>query len=85
MPFAVSRETDATRARDAANDGGELRFYHGEGGSFTDIAPLGGRLVLFDSFSEHEVLPARRARFALTFWIFADHWDDSAENTTTGR
>jgi hypothetical protein len=37
--------------------------------TFEDIIPLGGTLLIFDSRRiEHEVLPARRERLALTSW-----------------
>jgi hypothetical protein len=35
----------------------------------TLIAPLGGRLVVFESRVEHEVLPAHAERWALTAWF----------------
>lgn len=63
------------------DDGGHLRFCLRHDARSTrdkddeatiDIAPKGGRCVIFDSFYGHEVLPAHRPRFALTFWIFAD-------------
>ena len=39
-------------------------------GSFTDVSPLSGRLVVFDSRRVlHEVLPAFRERWALSAWI----------------
>ena len=34
--------------------------------------PAAGTVVVFDSFLEHEVLEARRDRYALAFWIFAE-------------
>ena len=49
-------------------DGGELRI-HPTAGPPRDIAPAGGRLVLFRSdLVEHEVLPAHRLRMAVTAW-----------------
>ena len=43
------------------------------GGSATDVedvAPVGGRLVVFDSRAIlHEVLPATRVRLAMTAWL----------------
>lgn len=57
------------------SDGGHLRLYLSPSGETTkvpylDIAPLGGRLVLFlsDTFY-HEVLPASKARMSLTGWF----------------
>lgn len=53
-------------------DGGELRLYLEETGnqSFLDIAPIGGRLLLFLSGRFlHEVLPATRRRISLTGWF----------------
>ncbi len=43
--------------------------YRREGGA-RDVAPIGGRLVIFrsDQF-EHEVLPARRERLSFTGWF----------------
>jgi len=49
-------------------DGGELRVYLGD--RVCDIEPLLDRLVLFLSDRvEHEVLPARRLRLAITAWF----------------
>ena len=55
----------------AAEDGGALRIYD-ESGGIVEVSPAAGRVVVFDSFLEHEVLEARRDRYALTFWIFAE-------------
>ena len=51
-----------------SDDGGSLRIYTEHGAR--DILPVGGTLVSFlsDRF-EHEVLPARRERVALTGWF----------------
>jgi SM-20-related protein len=53
----------------AAEDGGMLRLYLGDGRT-EEVLPLGGRLVAFlsDRF-EHEVLPARRERLSFTGWF----------------
>ncbi len=49
-------------------DGGALRIFP-EGSEPVEILPLGGRAVIFLSEAlEHEVLPARRPRLALTGW-----------------
>jgi len=54
-------------------DGGLLRLYldeRGQQGPYLDIAPLGGRCVVFVSERFlHEVLPARRERVSLTGWF----------------
>jgi SM-20-related protein len=57
------------------SDGGHLRLYLNPPEETTDaphldIAPLGGRLILFlsDTFY-HEVLPANKARMSLTGWF----------------
>ncbi len=51
-----------------AADGGALRI-HPENADPVEILPQGGRAVIFLSAElEHEVLPARRPRLALTGW-----------------
>lgn len=56
------------------DDGGALRLYveGTDGPTHIDVAPVGGRLVLFasDRFA-HEVLAARRRRVALAGWFTA--------------
>ena len=49
--------------------GGELRLHLKSG--VRDVAPLGGRLLLFwsDSRCPHEVLPAHRERYAVSIWF----------------
>lgn len=47
-------------------DGGELRLYHDQE---VDIQPLPGRLVVFDSRIEHEVLTSKCVRMSLTGWL----------------
>jgi SM-20-related protein len=50
-------------------DGGALRLHFDDGGTL-DVAPVGGTLVAFLSEAfDHEVLPARRTRIALTGWF----------------
>jgi SM-20-related protein len=50
-------------------DGGQLRLHLHDGGS-RDVAPSGGKLVVFRSEQfEHEVLPARRERLSFTGWF----------------
>jgi SM-20-related protein len=52
-----------------ASGSGELRLYDA-GEPVADIEPRGGRLVCFlTPGREHEVLPAKRARMALTGWF----------------
>lgn len=54
-------------------NGGQLTLYLPEAGGSerpVTIAPLGGRLVCFDSGQlEHEVSPANRERLSLTGWL----------------
>lgn len=38
----------------------------------TDIEPLSGRVVAFNSLLHHEVMPAYRPRFACTLWIWKE-------------
>ena len=56
--------------------GGCLRMYEGED-SYVDIQPLGGRILVFMSMLQHEVLPAYAQRFALTLWMWRYDGDDS--------
>jgi SM-20-related protein len=52
-----------------ASAGGALRLFDAAGGH-RDIEPIGGRLVCFGAAGrEHEVLPARRPRLALSGWF----------------
>eukprot|EP00747_Dinoflagellata_sp_TGD_P190194 gnl/TRDRNA2_/TRDRNA2_51502_c1_seq1.p1 gnl/TRDRNA2_/TRDRNA2_51502_c1~~gnl/TRDRNA2_/TRDRNA2_51502_c1_seq1.p1 ORF type:complete len:292 (-),score=39.44 gnl/TRDRNA2_/TRDRNA2_51502_c1_seq1:5-802(-) len=67
---------------DSKRDGGSLRLYLKSEtrleapnpdtwmSEIAEVAPLGGRLVIFFSALWHEVLPAYRERRALTLWIF---------------
>ncbi|MFO1303905.1 MAG: 2OG-Fe(II) oxygenase [Burkholderiales bacterium] len=51
-----------------ADDGGALRLYAGE--ETVEVLPEGGTVVVFLAADfEHEVLPARRERLALTGWF----------------
>ena len=64
---------------DEGDDGGELLIYPdtarreelnaGELARAVEVAPLGGRLVVFDSYLWHEVLPPRKPRYACTLWL----------------
>jgi SM-20-related protein len=57
---------------DARRDGGYLRVHLPRDGGVRDIAPVGGRLLLFNSCEmEHEVLPTTHSRMAVTLWAFA--------------
>ena len=50
-------------------DGGVLRIFADDGG-YSDIEPLGGRVVAFlTERREHAVLPTRRDRLSLTGWF----------------
>ena len=57
----------------SADDGGSLRIWSGSdvvASQSIDIAPVGGRLVLFMSdVTLHAVMPTRRDRVALTGWF----------------
>ena len=78
----VARDGGALRAELAAAPGGgggegrEGRSGGGGGGggaTVVEVAPAGGTLVVFDARRIwHEVLPARRLRFAITLWVHAD-------------
>lgn len=52
--------------------GGDLRIFHHDSDSeFTDISPVGDRLLVFQSrLLEHEVLPSYFKRFAITVWFY---------------
>ncbi len=52
-------------------DAGELLLYT-EDGTTQTIAPIGGRLVIFESYLEHEVLPTQANRLSLTGWLKRD-------------
>jgi hypothetical protein len=68
---------------DAARDGGQLRVHLARGGGTRDIAPAGGRLLLFNSCEvEHEVLPTTSSRMAVTLWAFAAN-NNAKNNATT--
>ncbi|MDO3384794.1 2OG-Fe(II) oxygenase [Gilvimarinus sp. SDUM040013] len=52
------------------DDGGELVLYTDAAGSYVKVSPQGGTLVVFLSEDfPHEVLPARRDRFAIAGWF----------------
>ena len=73
---------DPAVATVASSVGGELRCFldaestDGDGGSartVLDVAPLGGRLVIFQSrHLLHAVLPCWRPRYALSCWLLQD-------------
>lgn len=48
-------------------DGGQLRIFDGE--SYADVLPSAGRLAIFLSEKEHEVLPTNRVRNSITGWM----------------
>lgn len=43
-----------------------------EAGASVDVEPLCGRLILFDSRMEHEVLTSHHERYACTVWLRAE-------------
>jgi SM-20-related protein len=49
-------------------DGGVLRMYLADD-TIRDLEPLEGRLVVFRSELEHEVLPTSRERYSITGWM----------------
>ncbi len=49
-------------------DGGELILYVSDSNAVT-VAPKGGRLVVFESYLEHEVLPTQNFRYSITGWL----------------
>jgi SM-20-related protein len=54
-------------------DGGELVIYKED--KVIEIEPIAGRLVLFKSELEHEVLPANQERNSITGWL-KDQYND---------
>lgn len=54
-----------------AADGGHLVGYKGQDKIF-DIVPSEGRLIIFFSSLEHEVLPTSKERFSITGWFRND-------------
>jgi len=71
----------------ASIQGGSLRVYDPFSSTapsscpFLDIAPLAGRLVVFNStLVEHQVLPAFKPRVALTFWVSGTGGQGPAES-----
>ena len=63
---------DGGDAWDTERDGGCLRLEELHGASAVDVAPVAGRLVLFESARIwHRVMPSRRLRFAITLWVYA--------------
>jgi hypothetical protein len=79
----INRSSEAVEGEWAlASDGGALRCFVGAGSEdctgvtateVVDVAPIGGRVVMFDSRELlHAVLPTKRSRLALSAWIFSD-------------
>lgn len=50
-------------------DGGELLLYPKSEGTPEKISPIAGRLVIFESTIEHEVLPSKIERHSITGWL----------------
>lgn len=66
-----------------ADHGGQLRVFAQDAQTVVrDIAPLGGRLLLFfsDTRVPHEVMPTTVPRFACTIWFFDEDERREAEN-----
>ena len=58
---------------DASRYGGGLRARLPRGGGDIEVAPVGGRLVVFSSAEvAHEVLPSTAPRMAVTLWAFEE-------------
>ena len=62
LKFAVTIQRGADLRFGLA--GGGPGYLHGEAASV--IAPMGGRLVLFDSCMHHEVLASHKCRYGLS-------------------
>merc|ERR1719401_1269456 len=65
-----------------SDHGGHLRLYPGLPGKeekHVDVEPLHGRLLAFlcAGRNAHEVMPAWRKRFAITWWVRSTHIDVS--------
>eukprot|EP00798_Chlamydomonas_sp_ICE-L_P021623 gene21623-28626_t len=54
---------------DDKRDGGQLHVYNKLEDTPSVLSPLGGRLVVFESRIEHEVLPTYKSRYAFTAWF----------------
>jgi hypothetical protein len=52
---------------------------HHEQGGYTDVPPIAGRCIFFNSLHQHEVLPntGARDRWALTMWVYREDADAS--------
>lgn len=53
-------------------DGGELILYPNNHSEPIEIAPLAGRLAIFESTMEHEVLPSLIERHSVTGWMLQE-------------
>ena len=47
------------------------------------VAPLGGRLLVFESHLDHEVLPAHQRRYSVTLWLYRG--DAAGDASSAGR
>jgi len=54
------------------HDGRLLLYPENNKGGSVEILPKVGRLVLFESVLEHEVLPATQRRYSITGWMLRD-------------
>lgn len=50
-------------------DGGELQLYDQHDNKLATVAPLGNRLVCFDSSLPHEVYPTHKTRYSIAGWF----------------
>lgn len=68
-PSLPPADSDPAAAAVAPADMAAVRSGLQEGHAATVVPPVGGRLVLFDSSTEHEVLPSYAARYAVAVWF----------------
>jgi len=54
------------------HDGRLLLYPENNKGGSVEILPKVGRLALFESILEHEVLPATQRRYSITGWMLRD-------------
>ena len=77
-PPPPPHEETGTGASSHTASASDMRYdQQGQGGApaFVDVEPLGGRVVVFDSLLEHEVLPSAANRYAVTLWVWREDGD----------